>query len=84
MYNAVIQLGQEDVLITASNKAVKMWPMKESKGEPKVFAKSDRLVVDRLSIHGKVLVGMADKNKAIAVWDIETCELIRMEKISRQ
>lgn len=70
VYNTVIQLGEEEVLITASNKAVKLWPMKESKGEPKVFAKSDRLVVDKLSISGKQLIGFADKNKTIAVWDL--------------
>jgi hypothetical protein len=72
------------VLISASNKAVKMWPMKESKGEPKVFAKSDKIVVDKLSISDKLLIGMAEKNKTIAIWNLDTCELVRMEKISRQ
>lgn len=28
IYNTIIQLGEEEVLISASNKAVKMWPMK--------------------------------------------------------
>ena len=31
IYTTIIQMGKEDVLITASNKAVKLWPMKESK-----------------------------------------------------
>jgi hypothetical protein len=48
IYNTIIQLGGDDVLITASNKAVKLWPMKESKAEPQVFSKSERMAFNRL------------------------------------
>jgi urocanate hydratase len=72
IYNTIIQMGEDDVLITASNKAVKLWPMKESKAEPQVFAKSDRMIFDRLQINGKMLIGFSDKSKTIAIWDIET------------
>jgi WD40 repeat protein len=65
-------LGEDNVLITASNKAVKLWPMKESKAEPQVFSKSDRIAFDRLQISGKMLIGQSDKAKTIAIWDLET------------
>lgn len=84
IYTAVIQMGEQDMLITASNKAVKLWPMKENKAEPKIFAKSDRIVFDRLQINGKLLVGLSDKTKTIAVWDIATQEVVRMERLFKQ
>ena len=49
-----------------------------------MFAKSDRLIIDKLSINDKQLIGLSEKSKTIAVWDLNTCELVRMEKISRQ
>jgi hypothetical protein len=84
IYTTIIQMGKEDVLITASNKAVKLWPMKESKAEPKIFAKSDRVQFDRLQINGKLLVGLSDKAKTIAVWDLNTQEVVRMERLLKQ
>jgi hypothetical protein len=58
--------------------------MKESKAEPKIFAKSDRVQFDRLQINGKLLVGLSDKAKTIAVWDLNTQEVVRMERLLKQ
>lgn len=83
IYTTIIQVGEEDALITASNKAVKLWPMKESKAEPKIFAKSDKAEFNHLQIEGKLLIGLSDKHKTIAVWDLETQESIKMERLSK-
>jgi hypothetical protein len=39
---------------------------------------------DRLQINGKLLVGLSDKAKTIAVWDLNTQEVVRMERLLKQ
>lgn len=83
VFTVMLELPGNDQLATASNKAVKLWVL-ESKTEPKIYQRSDKFLIDRLHVHKDWLVGLSTKTKTLAVWNLETQELIKSEKISRQ
>lgn len=70
-------------MITASNKALKLWVL-ESKTEPKIYQKSDKILVDKIHIYNEWVIGLSTRTKSLAIWNLETQELIKHEKINRQ